>query len=1340
MEELKPKRLHDFCEAAEGESKLRRCAHRVSRRLHDGSQVHLEWSMTADPDNILSLDTEAEHGVALAECLPAWEEGASAQTAHELRLELPESHAHHAAAGKFVVGSRFAHDCKHMLDRSFLHRIVEVKHHEVRDHPSGQRKSHVHLATERVPSLAHVVPKLDYSFSWVPAKEADLDAMESIFDSEGETEDPSHLPAWINDAEEMSESSVIESEGEAPTVDEARRLFDPVKAFKGIFNDTKDAKGVEYSNGSMQKSSHSKGGGTLGDTMLNFQPDQKSHMGWNWDIDINTTESPKYLLDAPGVKGKLILKHPEVNMTTGLRFNHSSAMKDLTSIPEVKWQAALDGVGMLNLKVYAMLNTTGTAGVDPVGIVNFPVLKEFERPKFFTKIDFATGNLPMSIEPGLQINGKMYHKGEFDGSVAGGLRSKVNMKPVMTFDSRDGLNLTCEHCEMSDLTIWPPMWIIFTKKFEMGLMAMPQILMRGDFGGLEQATLAFEMRPYMNMTITRDGARTTGDGSTKSLIAYPYRVMGLDDSGLQKKYKVMVSMKKVGQQVSSSAAVNWGTVNYHDYVSQFSMGEMPQEAVLKNSMEVTLVKVNDGTESVLGTGTFQCSSILNAVCHPSPSVVPIVNHNNNEVAAVQMAVVWAQNPDPWFANHIRGVSMSFPSVQIKERLPVKQNASLSIQLVHGGRTYASNIQESRDGGRSGMTTIVFEPTFVDIWMPCSQTSGGSGSKKCQSPALQLLQDGEVVAEAVIPALSLTSSTAMQGTSDTSGSKGLEVPLTVALTPPGKPNDAALAVVRLNAHITSIMFSGQFLKPRQATQVALGGGQQLTWMVPDVDENAQYAFLIQVLRLSSSAPDSGAGRKVGDQYLIPAGSPDKISTKCTRTVMKGMPSAAAPCSFSKMVVFSEDDFQAGDVVVVLVEWIKDGQTMAMRSPPFEVSGGSRRLSQADSMPDDAVEHPMRRLQDGGRRLKFSYKQFQEQWNSKVANNSVGCNKRNLNFKMGTGFLVRGKVVGVTVPQGFPMMGGLSEAPVLGTGWRSLMHAQNGSTLQDLIGKSVCKVGLCDGALPGCTNFSFQNITEPKVKFTLNRALRYHNGTEQHVSEMLQNAIAYAMSMLPEMIDVAIKDINKSQFWKRKGNGKLPPGPGAPVQQGVFGAPAGSLAPPQPAPAASPAQPAGNQDTSADSFGDFWRSTGDNSGSRRLRERQEEEIGTMVTMKLKGRQSYEVTEELLGSLLELGYFHEIEEMEDDDFHEKGPLKITDFWLDDGSPLGLDIQQGYSLRSSAHTADGLLPRPQAPAARVTAVALVATACLVAAVMALMALRRSPREMEMDEATDESDNRALE
>mmetsp|Transcript_114216 Transcript_114216/g.328133 ORF Transcript_114216/g.328133 Transcript_114216/m.328133 type:complete len:118 (+) Transcript_114216:58-411(+) len=71
VDELKPQRLRDFCGSEPlpvRAPNIRRCKHHFTKTLDDESEVELGWQIEADPDAILSLDTEAEHGVRLHRC------------------------------------------------------------------------------------------------------------------------------------------------------------------------------------------------------------------------------------------------------------------------------------------------------------------------------------------------------------------------------------------------------------------------------------------------------------------------------------------------------------------------------------------------------------------------------------------------------------------------------------------------------------------------------------------------------------------------------------------------------------------------------------------------------------------------------------------------------------------------------------------------------------------------------------------------------------------------------------------------------------------------------------------------------------------------------------------------------------------------------------------------------------------------------------------------------------------------------------------------------------------------------------------------------------------------
>ncbi|CAK0811813.1 unnamed protein product, partial [Prorocentrum cordatum] len=146
-------------------------------------------------------------------------------------------------------------------------------------------------------------------------------------------------------------------------------------------------------------------------------------------------------------------------------------------------------------RVLSMMNTTDSVRADDdAGTeVDLPFLEKFHDARWFDKIDIAAGSMPISFEPGIRFNSKMYHKGAYDGGHCRGRLQRDGIQPPARHhppadDVRlgDGPGDTRFEGELLDTDIWPPMWMIFTRRFELGLMATPTLLMRGDFAGVDK--------------------------------------------------------------------------------------------------------------------------------------------------------------------------------------------------------------------------------------------------------------------------------------------------------------------------------------------------------------------------------------------------------------------------------------------------------------------------------------------------------------------------------------------------------------------------------------------------------------------------------------------------------------------------------------------------------------------------------------------------------------------------------------------------------------------------------------------------------------------------------------
>merc|ERR1740138_39319 len=153
---------------------------------------------------------------------------------------------------------------------------------------------------------------------------------------------------------------------------------------------------------------------------LNMAPKQVSNFGWNWNFFMNTTEEPEFNLTAPGAKGMIKVREPYIKAHAGIYLNFSSEFKGLTESPRVRWTAGLHGHGRMQARVLSMMNTTDSvqAEDDEGTEVDLPFLEKFHNARWFDKIDIAAGSMPISFEPGIRFNSKMYHKGAYDGAIA----------------------------------------------------------------------------------------------------------------------------------------------------------------------------------------------------------------------------------------------------------------------------------------------------------------------------------------------------------------------------------------------------------------------------------------------------------------------------------------------------------------------------------------------------------------------------------------------------------------------------------------------------------------------------------------------------------------------------------------------------------------------------------------------------------------------------------------------------------------------------------------------------------------------------------------------------------
>lgn len=923
VEEFKPQPLLRFCSDAtflsqDGKRNLRECRHALQKGLDDGGEVELSWVMHGEPEKILSLDTEAEQGVRMRSCQPG-----------EVELELPETHLHHAAEGHILVGSRFLHGCGHLVDRHLYQRVLGVRSQRISHPKRGQQQFViVCLATEELPSFHHAVEFMSFNFSYMPAE-----AREQV-----------PFPQLRTDF------------GQRPSAEE-RRLFDiphvkmpnfaKIKKMMHVHSAEDEEQHTELGE-SDDESPFGKPSGHK--SLLHFSPKQVSNFGWNWNFFMNTTDEPTINITMPGAKGRIEIHKPFIKVHAGLFLNFTSKFNGIIKVPKVNWKAGIDGHGFVQARVLTMLNTTHSAGVDPFQVFNYPSLRALEEPRWFEKIDIATGVVPLSFEPGCQITSQVYHAGTFHGAVSFGGKTHGKIKPTLSFDSLRGFDANFEG-ELLDTEVWPPLWMIFTKHFELGVTAVPSILMRGDFLGFSRATTAIEMMPYMNITVTREGEHPVFNDEGHTLTAYPLRVMGLPSGNFNRHYKVQVEAN--GMAVETAAEASWGDIEFREHVSKFDFGQVGLHDVKSYPVKVSLLAVDETTEgdpvaTVLGTGAVHCHSVVDGECTPSPMVARIRSDDGTEVAAVQLLLLWHDDPKMQLASKIRGVSVELSEVAI---MPGKVNESskLAVHLVKGGLTYAA-VAHNKGNTRDCATTFEFRPAFVDAWKSCAR-DGGDGAK-CMSPTLQLYEGTKLLAEADFPQEQWASSP--HGESAFSASA---VPMAAA----NSNGTEFLAVLKVNVSVVSPAVASAFLEPRTVQQLSSVDTATLVWTKKGATEGEKHNFHMIAFKVVKPGEVTSANLPmVGDSPLAPVmASAQSLDLACQHVAVMGLPAEDAPCTFSH--IFDLAGFQpgVGEQLTVMLQWAEEGGSFVMYSLPIEITSGPRRLdnlqatSQERGLEDEGV---------------------------------------------------------------------------------------------------------------------------------------------------------------------------------------------------------------------------------------------------------------------------------------------------------------------------------------------------------------------------------------------------
>jgi hypothetical protein len=128
----------------------------------------------------------------------------------------------------------------------------------------------------------------------------------------------------------------------------------------------------------------------------------------------------------------------------------------------------------------------------------------------------------------------------------------------------------------------------------------------------------------------------------------------------------------------------------------------------------------------------------------------------------------------------------------------------------------------------------------------------------------------------------------------------------------------------------------------------------------------------------------------------------------------------------------------------------------------------------------------------------------------------CRKKELHFKYGAGISFKAFIKHLSLPSDLPVLGGIDDAPEIGTPWLyfdGLTYATTPSALQDNLPRLFCRHGLCDAALPGCSETSDRRNFLPAVDLKFRHTFRYADIKDDTTAKALQQGLAYVFAVLP-----------------------------------------------------------------------------------------------------------------------------------------------------------------------------------------------------------------------------------
>jgi hypothetical protein len=421
--------------------------------------------------------------------------------------------------------------------------------------------------------------------------------------------------------------------------------------------------------------------------------------------------------------------------------------------------------------------------------------------------------------------------------------------------------------------------------------------------------------------------------------------------------------------------------------------------------------------------------------------------------------------------------------------------------------------------------------------------------------------------------------------------GHQVPVSIALTGTGgaltSAQNANAGLVRMLFNVAGPTGWNRFVYPRLYQTVTPGERFNLTWSLTESDTKAM-PFRIKYLKKSTD--DAFADPKL---FIDASGNPQFVPQigewpfEEVKALMKDVTITPGDTSTFDALAISRSrytyfttlgaEFPIGSYMMIMIEWHDtEGFHHVMPSPPIRVVSPAQVKAiakvEADEAKKDAefdakqkvaeitqngpdindisyqnnggnIYNP-RKLQEEERRLFWPFEgpamstplplsgsgsSFDDLFIDHRGGQYAECKKKELHFKYGAGIAFKAFIKHLTLPSDLPVLGGIDDAPEIGTPWLyfdGLTYATTPENLKDNLPRIFCRHGLCDAALPGCSEVSDRRTFYPSIDFTYKHTFRYSDIKKDETANALRQGLSYVFAVLPEAVHLILHYTNHS----------------------------------------------------------------------------------------------------------------------------------------------------------------------------------------------------------------------